>query len=213
MNIWERAKKEYLEVFEEELKRGRVDKDIVWLIRKINLLEDYYTTSSCSGRIQVTANRVPGEKFNLITLAKWHRVIKVEELSMVIDSSCEENLWFSVQPPILHVICKDLESAEKLLEIARNSGFKHSGIQGLNPQRIVVEITSSERIESPLRLRGVEFMDKEKLQVLVNIANELLIRGKSRLVRLGTGLSSLTSRGNILGKAHDSNTSSVRFNR
>jgi len=211
--MWEKAKREYLMMFEEELKMGRVDKDIVWLIRKINLLKDYYTTSSCSGRIQVTANRVPGEKFNLITLAKWHRIIKIEELLTVIETSCEENLWFSVQPPILHVVCRDLESAEKLLEIARNSGFKHSGIQGLNPQRIVIEITSSERIESPLRLKGMEFVSEERLQILVKIANELLIKAKSKLVRLGAGLSSLKSRNNILGRSYDSSTGSFRFDR
>jgi len=35
-------------------------------------MDGYYTTSSCSGRVQVYASRLPGMKFDMVTLGKWH---------------------------------------------------------------------------------------------------------------------------------------------
>lgn len=120
-------------------------------------------------------------------LAKWHRPIEVYELEAVVEASNEENIWFSVHPPILHVVARDLPSARKLLVTARNNGFKHSGIQGLG-KRIVVEIMSMEKIEAPLRLEGLPIVAVEAYPILVRTANELLLRGKGRLERLWKAL-------------------------
>jgi len=206
---WHKAKKEYLETLEREIEIGKVDRDIIPLLRKINSLDEYYTTSSCSGRIQITAAKLPGDKFNLITLAKWHRVVDVKEVLRVIEASSEEDIWFGVQPPILHVVCKDLTSAERLLELARNNGFKHSGIQGLNPERVVLEITSTERIETPLRLNGIDFFDKGRLELLVKVGNELLVKGKMRLARLEIRVSSLNLSKISYVRRNGSNTGST----
>ncbi|RLF92142.1 hypothetical protein DRN82_00495, partial [Thermococci archaeon] len=50
---FERAKKEALMSLEIALRRGEVDEDIIPLLEKINSMENYFTTSSCSGRISV----------------------------------------------------------------------------------------------------------------------------------------------------------------
>ncbi len=180
---WDALRRKALAQLESHKLEGRVDADIVWLLDLINSSPDYYTTSSCSGRIQVVAGRHPGEKGKLRVLAKWHRTITPEELRMVIEATDEDSVWFSVHPPIIHIVARDLNSARRLLVTARNSGFKHSGIQGLG-KRIVVEVMSMEKIETPLRLGGVEVIAPEKYPLLVSVANELLLRGKSRLSRL-----------------------------
>ena len=187
-NNWYRMKENSIKKLKHDIKIGRVDRDIVWILNIINSLENYYTTSSCSGRIQVTANTLPGEKFSLITLAKWHHVIKLKDLLIVLEKSPEENMWFAVQPPIIHIACRDLESAIDMLKHARNNGFKHAGIQGVKENRVMIEITSTERIETPLRLDGHDLYRKEHLGKLVKAANNLLIKSKTRMVNFGSSL-------------------------
>ncbi|MFZ8855216.1 MAG: tRNA-wybutosine modification methyltransferase TYW3 [Thermofilaceae archaeon] len=167
----------------EHMLQGRVDPDVVDLLDRINSSSDYYTTSSCSGRIQLAACEHPGEKGRLRVLAKWHRPIKVEELVLALSASQEPSIWFSVHPPILHIVARDLEAARRLLVNARNSGFKHSGIQGLG-RRVVVEVMSMERLETPLRLLGVDLLEPWAYPMLVDAANRLLVRSKKRLEKL-----------------------------
>ncbi|ABL77535.1 tRNA(Phe) 7-((3-amino-3-carboxypropyl)-4-demethylwyosine(37)-N(4))-methyltransferase [Thermofilum pendens] len=177
---WEYLRRKALEQFERHLEEGRVDEDIVDLLRLVNNTKNCYTTSSCSGRIQVSCGEHPGAKGRLVVVAKWHRTVSLQELVSVLDSLQEESVWLSVHPPIFHVVARDLSVARKLLAGARNSGFKHSGIQGLG-RRVVVEIMSMERLEVPIRVQGVEVVRRESLPILLETANEFLLRGKSRL--------------------------------
>ncbi len=190
LEAWELRKAEYLKRLEEDRRRGRLDPDIVDLLELLNSKPEYYTTSSCSGRIQVKACRLPGDKFEMVVVAKWHRPVEAWEVEAVLNFSDEPDIWLSVQPPILHVACRDLSSALRLLALARNAGFKHSGIQGVREDRVMVEITASERMEAPLRLSRVLAMRGEALVELVERANELLLRGKEKLWRLKRALSS-----------------------
>lgn len=190
MDAWSRRKAHFVRRMDEDLRLGRIDRDLVGLLSLINSIDCYYTTSSCSGRIQISACRLPGDKFSLITLAKWHRPVIPDEILRVIEASDEGNIWFSVQPPIFHVVCRSLRDAERLLVLIRNNGFKHSGIQGINYSRVVVEVSSTERMEVPLRLGGVDIVRPEALPSLVEAANELLLRSKKRISKLEEALRS-----------------------
>lgn len=165
------------------LEKGKVDPDIIELLSIINRHPDYYTTSSCSGRIQVSASETPGEKGVMVVVAKWHRPIEEYELNRVTQHAKYPSLWLSVQGPIMHIACRTLEAAKFLLITARNSGLKHSGIQGLE-RRIIVEVVSPDRIETPLRLSGVECINPPALAHLIDRVNAVLLRSKARLSTL-----------------------------
>jgi len=180
---WEYYRSKALKQFEMHFQEGRVDQDIVGFLIKVNSTSNCYTTSSCSGRIQLSAGQYPGAKGEILVIAKWHRTISTEELNFVLANCDYPSLWLSVHPPIFHIVAKNLKVAWKLVVTARNTGFKHSGIQGLG-KRIVVEIMSMEKLEVPLRYRGENIIDLEKLPTLVDIANFMLTRGKERLRRL-----------------------------
>lgn len=156
----------------------------------INRNPDLYTTSSCSGRIQVAASHLPGDKGIMRILAKWHRKISPIELELVVSSTKEPDIWFAVHPPIFHIAAKDLDTAKTVLNMARNNGFKHSGIQGMG-KRFIVEIMSMEKLETPLRLKGVEIIPMENYPYLVDVANKMLEKAKRRLKPLGEAFLSL----------------------
>lgn len=181
MNGFKDRKKHFMEVLERDLKIGRVDLDILPLLRLINSLDEYYTTSSCSGRIQIYEAKLPGLKFSIKMLGKWHSQVSADTIIKIIEEKKPKNLWFAVLPPILHVMAKTIDDANKLLHLAREAGFKHSGILSIKPERIIIELTSTERMELPLIINGEWIIRKEMIPKLVDKANELLTITKSKI--------------------------------
>ena len=75
--MFEENKKKALENFEKHLKEGRVDEELIEFLKEFNKKENYYTTSSCAGRIIILLDK--GKKGESKIVAKWHREISFEE--------------------------------------------------------------------------------------------------------------------------------------
>lgn len=167
------AKKEYL-----------VDEGIIPIIDIINSNENYYTSSSCYGRIVLLELPNLGDKKNAEFLGKWHRKIKPEDVFLALEkSSGKGQLWFLAQSPIIHVYVKNIESADKLVKIAVTSGFKHSSFKTTG-KNIIVEIASTERIDTPVGFNGKLYCDKKYIFLLVNMANRVFKKSILKLKKL-----------------------------
>ncbi len=122
-------KKQTLEKLEIAKKEKLVDKGIIPIIDIINSNENYYTSSSCYGRIVLLELPDLGDKKNAKFLGKWHRKIKPEDVFLALEkSSGKGQLWFLAQSPIIHVYAKNIESADKLVKIAVTCGFKNTAV-------------------------------------------------------------------------------------
>lgn len=151
---------------------GEIDKDILELVNKINASEDYFTTSSCSGRIVLQT----GEKKPEI---KWIKVSHdFVDLDWVKVELPEELMWFRMEPMILHVACRNIEKAQELLDKAQPV-FKKSFIQTTR-NKVLVEIKGSEYIEVPVA-QGKWLVDDEFLKVLIEEANKKLKRTREKI--------------------------------
>ncbi len=180
---FERRKEEFLRKLEGAKERGEVDKDITPILDFINSLEDYFTTSSCSGRIILLK---PGRtKKESEFLFKKHEEVSIEEIREKLKEleGKYEEVWLKVDPVILHVDCRDLESARRMLDIARNSGWKRSGMIVIRPWRYLLELESTERLETIVIYKGKILPDEEYLEILVEKANERLRRTKEKMER------------------------------
>jgi len=184
---FERERRRALWALLEAIERGVVDPDALPLLSLINSLRDCYTTSSCSGRIQLAATRLPGEKTRMVVVAKWHEPVSVQELREVLAACKHGDLWISVQGPILHVACRGLGPALRLLKAAHRAGLKHSGLLWAG-RRVIVEIAAADRVEAPLRLSGRTIVDEGCLGEFVERLNAVLRRTKGRLMRLQSAL-------------------------
>jgi len=173
----------------EDVLKGLVDKDIVDIVEAVNRRAEYYTTSSCSGRIIVIAAYTPGDKPGAIILGKWHRKIEGFELAEAVGNLPPNTrlAWASAQGPILHVAARDLEAAGRMLRIGLTAGFKHSCIHVLSDRRIIVELRSAERIDIPLVFLGTP--TGISVEKAATILNYYLSLGKSRLSRLRRAIS------------------------
>jgi len=153
-------------------KKGDVDKDAIPIIDAINSKDNYYTTSSCSGRISLFQEATTGRKDHSKWLFVKHDYVTENEifngLSKISDSS--ETVWFRQEAPIFHVACKTNEDAIKLLELCRDMGFKHSGIIGQS-KRSVVEIIFNDKIDVPVAANGEKFVDNKFIKFLIKKSN------------------------------------------
>jgi tRNA wybutosine-synthesizing protein 3 len=111
--------------------KGSLDLPIAALVHAINRHPDLVTTSSCSGRV-VLFQSLPGRA------GKWllcsHATVTLADVSAALGSSDAEAsdagalIALKMEPAILHVQCRDVETAKWLLQLAVRCGFRESGL-------------------------------------------------------------------------------------
>lgn len=102
----------------------------MYVVSFINSLDDYATTSSCSGRISIYRHNRSNKGVQWLMVA--HQTVKYEDIYEVVLKEIEnrenEMLYIKCEGFILHVLCKDIESAIKLHQLALYVGYRESGV-------------------------------------------------------------------------------------
>ena len=193
------VKKEFLDAKEKALKslekacnEQEVDNGIVPILQLINNDEGYYTSSSCAGRIVLLEIPRIGDKRGAEFLGIWHRIITPTEFEAATKKATKGLLWLLAQSPILHIGTQTNELADRLVKIAISCGFKNSAVKSTG-KKIIIEISSTERLDAPIGRNGRIFCDDEYLLLLVEIANEVIDRSQEKLVRFEHTLQDLYS--------------------
>ncbi len=161
-----------------------MDRKIKKLCDKINKKKQYYTTSSCAGRvvlIKAQEKKGPG-----LFLFRSHNKITLSELKKQLNKikSKEKGfVYFKQEACILHVACTDLQAAQNLLNKAKFAGWKKSGFIASN-KRIVCELMSSEKIELPIINKGEILVSDDYLKLLVQEANKKLEKSWKKIKKL-----------------------------
>jgi Uncharacterized conserved protein len=187
---------------------GKWDKKIKPLCGKINSLDDFYTTSSCSGRVILMIQQE--KKENDLFLKVWHDKISFNELKGELNNLIKNKIViskrtslglsvngrvdrlttlgkiikFKLEPPIIHIACRDLKNATEMLEKAKYIGFKRSSILTCD-RNIILELNTSERMEFPIIKDGKILVDEEFLRLIVKISNEKLEKAWEKIQKLG----------------------------
>jgi tRNA wybutosine-synthesizing protein 3 len=196
-------RKESLLSKEDKSSKGSWDERIISLCKKINSLDNYYTTSSCSGRIVVVRDQGRKEKgiFEFVS----HEEVEVEEFienalpppspkctdlparpdeeKLIGNKKKSENLKFKQDPFILHVACRTLEDARVLIEKGLKAGIKRSSVISMG-ENIIVEINSTEKLEFPLVENGKLLVSEDFLKVVIERANSNLNKGWETILKL-----------------------------
>jgi len=176
------AKEKALNSLEKAKIENRVDEGIIELLDIINKSENYYTSSSCAGRVVLIELPHLGDKKGAEFLGKWHSKIEPVEIGEAAGKAKSGMIWLLAQSPILHIGANTHETSDILLKTAISCGFKNSGAKSTG-RKIIVEICSTERLDSPIGKDGKLFCNDEYLDLLVNIANEIMDRSNLKLHR------------------------------
>ncbi|XP_021968613.1 tRNA wybutosine-synthesizing protein 3 homolog isoform X2 [Folsomia candida] len=160
-------------VSEDKSRKGSVDAKILPLVTLINSTNDLFTTSTCSGRtilftnesvevgVPPTSSSQPVDpvvkkirKKGCQWLFVSHDEVKVQDFLEAWNKACatvkDHDVIFKVEASILHVQCRQLSLAKKLIHTGTESGFRNSGMVIGKDNRITVAIRSALGFEIPL---------------------------------------------------------------
>jgi len=174
------AKEKAMETLKKAMENNEVDKKAIPIIEKLNGIDEFFTTSSCSGRITIMELPSIGNKIDARFLGKWDDKIKIQDIKNALENAEKGEIWMLAQPPIFHVSASDVNAASKLIKVAKQSGFKNSGIRSIG-KRVTVEVRSTEEVDVPLGIDGKLLCDEKYLSLLVSIANEIMDRIEKKL--------------------------------
>jgi len=172
MENFDKRKKDVL-LKEDKSAIGRWDKKIVSLCNKINSLSNYYTTSSCSGRILLIIDQ--DKKAENLFVFVSHEKVNLKNLEDKIKKGVllKKDIKFKLESFILHINSRSLEDAKKFLEIGKKAGFKKVGIIGLK-NGFTLEIQGSEKLEFPIIKNKKVIVGDDFLKIVIKEANKKL---------------------------------------
>ncbi|XP_058753871.1 tRNA wybutosine-synthesizing protein 2/3/4 isoform X1 [Vicia villosa] len=191
--------------------KGSLDTPIIPLINTLNQNPNFFTTSSCSGRISIlsqpispipspqTKKKAKGGTWLFVSHhpAEPDSVVSLlfpSESTHSPDSSPISELVFRFEPLIIAIECRDLSSAHSLVSLAISSGFRESGITNAN-KRVIIAIRCSIRMEVPLGDTDKIMVTDEYVRYLVRVGNEKMEANRNRTERF---LRLLQSNGSML---------------
>ena len=174
-DYFEKEKADFLKK-RDKSKKGQIDKDIKDIIEEINSKKNYYTTSSCSGRI-VLLEKLSNKKNESKWIFTKHNKVSFKEIFSILNKNKIKNeVWFKQEPLILHIRCRNLNSAKKLLKASRKI-FRRVGIISLSEKKIVIEIIGSERIDAIVADKNF-VADKKYIKELVKYADKNFVENE-----------------------------------
>ncbi|KAH7642006.1 tRNA wybutosine-synthesizing protein 3 homolog [Dermatophagoides farinae] len=169
-------------------KKGSIDESIESLVINLNKSSNFYTTSSCSGRIIVVTK--PSDNIESINEKKkkglqWqfvtHSLINdVEEfVQKIVDHSqnmsCNETSTLKFESFILHLRCRTLDAARQLLHCSIDSGQRNSGLMIANSGHLTVAVRNTLNLEVPIIIDGKLMVTLNYLRKLVDIVNAKMV--------------------------------------
>ncbi|XP_036410280.1 tRNA wybutosine-synthesizing protein 3 homolog [Megalops cyprinoides] len=166
-------------------KKGSVDEDIAHVVRALNDAENYFTTSSCSGRIILidgVSDCQDVQKQNCSWLFVTHQQCQKTDVVSGLERSCGDAV-FKFEPFVLHVQCRRLEDAQLLHNVAINSGFRNSGITVGKKGKIITAVRSTHCLEVPLSQKGQILVSEDYIEFLVEVANQKMVENLRRIER------------------------------
>lgn len=160
-------------------KKKSIDAGVKEIVSAINKKENYYTTSSCSGRVILISIPPGGKRHDVEWLYAEHGRASFPGLKKAL-ANAKGDVWINQEAAIFHVCSRSIEDAIRLLNAARDSGFKRSGIITAN-KRIITEIVSTEMISAILAKGGKQLVDGNYLKILVKEANARMKRNREKI--------------------------------
>lgn len=164
------------------------DKKILSLCNKLNKNKNYFTLSSCSGRVVLIIDE--DKKKPDLVLFRSHEKISLKKLKQILSNinslknkTKNKTIYFKQEPCILVVACRDKNSQWNLFSKAKNNGWKKSGILSLD-KKLLVELMSTENMSFPIIDSGKLLVNDHFLKIIVKKSNSNLERSWHKIKRL-----------------------------
>lgn len=177
------TKQHHKKTYEEAKSIGRMDSDFIPLCDYITATKNYFTTSSCAGRISLIGLGKKEIKQESSFYRKWHRTVKPEEVLQAVKKYDGAVLWFKQEPLILHLGTNNLQNAKKILFLCEKVGIKRAGIKVAKDGKYIAEILGTQSINTPIK-EGKLTANDEYLKYLIKKANQKFKKNQELIEKL-----------------------------
>ena len=179
---------------DDKSRAGRVDERVRDFVERVNACENIFTTSSCSGRVSIFAERTEEDCKEKRKGGEWvfvsHELVvkeeEEEERSLMVEKMKESlrksssTLTLRFEPFILAVETKDEHTARMFVKCARDAGYRESGVvstvdeskRASGSGRITASARCSIRMEALVAKDGEMLLSDEGLRILVEECNK-----------------------------------------
>lgn len=181
---FEMVKEHHTKTFKKAKKDGKMDLDFIPLCDFLVKTKNYFSASSCGGRITLVGLDQKESKKESAFHRKWHRKVKFNEVKDGIQSYDGEVLWFKQEPIIFHLGTNNLANAKIALAACEKAGVKRSGIKVAKEGKFIIEIVGTHQINTPVREEKDTKIDDSYLKYLVKKANQKFDKNKKSLKKM-----------------------------
>jgi len=169
---------------EKAIKEKKADRQIIPLCKFVSKTKHYFTSSSCAGRIILLQLPKDENKLGAFFHRKWHRKVREKELWQGIKADTRGELWFKLDPFILHIGADSLENAKKVLSHIKKAGIRRGGIMVAKPGKFLIEMQGSQGISFPVKKGKTVLVEEYYLKYVLERANQKLEKNYELLKRL-----------------------------
>jgi len=180
---FEMTKKHHKETYEEAKKMGRMDDDFIPMCDYIIKTKNYFTSSSCAGRIALIGLNEDEKKQESAFYRKWHRKVKPKEVLDAIKNFTGNVLYFKQEPLILHLGTNTLDNAKNVLVLCEKCGVKRAGIKVAKDGKFIIEMLGTQNITAPIK-EGKIIASEEYIKYLVKKGNEKFEKNQTLIKKL-----------------------------
>lgn len=180
---FEMVKRHHSGTFKKAINDGKADPQIISLGNFFLELKDFFTSSSCSGRIVLMNLNEQETKREAAFHRKWHRAVSVEEVVKGLNEDTHDELWFKQEPFILHIGARNLKQSVRMLEIMKRAGVRRGGIMVAKDGKFIIELTGSSYMSVPVKSGKKILVSDKHLEYLIEKANAKLERNYAMLER------------------------------
>ena len=154
---FEMVKQRHFQLWEKAKSEAKADARIIPTVDFIFSKKEFFTTSSCSGRILLIQLDSKETKKPKAFFAKYHSIPKFSEVWKKLHEKSQNNLWFKQESFVIVLGANTLENAKKIMSVCRNNGVKKVGIMSAEEGKFLVEAFGS---------NYMSFLIKEKNKIL-----------------------------------------------
>lgn len=157
----------------EKLEREGCDQEVRQYLDLVNSIPSLVTSSSCFGRMLLIDLPDYTKKHSKF-LFKSHQPCEPEKVWYELNKCKGKFVWFKVDPLILHISCKDIETASRFLKVKTRAGIKRGGIFSIANERIQIELEGTYKMELPVKREGKILVSEDYFKLVVDEANRKL---------------------------------------
>lgn len=168
--MFDTTKASALQKLAQAVRKKKADEPALSLLGILNSKKDFFTSSSCYGRILLID--FIGVKGKSRFIGRWHRKVSFAEVKRTLQKEKGRQIWLRMEPLIIHISCRNLAAAQKILNIKNKLCIKRGGIFHIAKDRIQIEFEGTKRAEALVKLGNKIIIPDSALKKLVEIANK-----------------------------------------